>query len=118
MGFESMKGPVGKAFREGYAVPAFCAWNAEVMEVILAAAARLRAPVILMQGPGEFPLLPPAAMAAVAYAIKERHDIPAVLHLDHGDSPAMVRECIACRYTSVMLDFSALPFDQNAGALK
>jgi fructose-bisphosphate aldolase class II/tagatose 1,6-diphosphate aldolase GatY/KbaY len=88
------------------------------MELILATSVRLRAPVILMQGPGEFPLLPPATMASVAYAVKERYEVPAVLHLDHGDSIAMVGECIDARYTSVMLDCSALPFEQNAGALK
>jgi len=117
MSFVSMADPVGKAFRGGYAVPAFCAWNAEVMDVILRTAERLRAPVILMQGPGEFPLLRPPVMAAVARAVAERFECPAVLHLDHGDSPAMVRECIASGYTSVMLDYSARPFDENAGAL-
>jgi tagatose 1,6-diphosphate aldolase GatY/KbaY len=109
---------VGKAFRRGYAVPAFCAWNAEVMEVILATAEKLRAPVILMSGPGEFPVLPPASMAAVAYAIKARYDTPAALHLDHGDSMEMVDQCIAARYTSVMLDFSARPFEENVEALR
>ena len=118
MSFVSMADPVGKAFRGGYAVPAFCAWNAEVMEVILRTAARLRAPVILMHGRADFPLLPPAVMAAVARVVARRFDGPAVLHLDHGDSPAMVRECIAAGYTSVMLDYSARPFDENAGALR
>ncbi len=118
MSFVSMADPVGKAFRGGYAVPAFCAWNAEVMEVILRTAVRLRAPVILMQGPGEFPVLPPTVMAAVARAVQERYDVPTVLHLDHGDSLAMVRDCVASGYTSVMLDYSARSFDENAGALK
>jgi len=118
MSFLPMTDPVGKAFRGGYAVPAFCAWNAEVMEVILRTAARLRSPVILMQGPGEFPLLPPAVMAAVARAVAERFEVPAVLHLDHGDSLSMVRDCVASGYTSVMLDYSARSFEENVGALK
>jgi tagatose 1,6-diphosphate aldolase GatY/KbaY len=112
-----MADPVGKAFREGYAVPAFCAWNAEVMRVILQTATRLRAPVILMQGPGEFPLLPPSFMTSVARVLAQRFDIPAVLHLDHGDSPELVRECVEAGYTSVMLDYSARSFEENAGAL-
>jgi ketose-bisphosphate aldolase len=118
MSFVSMEDMVGRARREGYAVPAFCAWNAEVMDAILQAAERLRAPVILMQGPGEFPLLPPALMAAVAYAVKRRYPVPAVLHLDHGDSFGLVRDCIASGYTSVMLDYSARPFDENTEALR
>lgn len=109
---------VGAAHKRGYAVPAFCAWNAEVTEAVLAAAQKLRAPVILMSGPGEFPALGPASMAAVAYAIKERYDTPAALHLDHGDSLDMVGQCVAARYTSVMLDFSARPFDENVEALR
>jgi ketose-bisphosphate aldolase len=109
---------VGKAYRKGYAVPAFCAWNAEVIEAILAAAEKMRAPVILMSGPGEFPVLPPAVMSAVSYALEARHQVPAALHLDHGDSLEMVRDCVEARYTSVMLDFSARSFDENIGGLQ
>ncbi len=118
MSFVPMIELVGKAYREGYAVPAFCAWNAEAMEAILATAERLRAPVILMSGPGEFPVMAPATMAGVAYAVKSRYSVPAALHLDHGDSLEMVRQCIEACYTSVMLDFSARPFEENAGALR
>ena len=109
---------VGKAFRGGYAVPAFCTWNAESMAVVLGVAERLRAPVIIMQGPGEFPVLPPAAMAAVARAIEESRHVTAALHLDHGDSMEMVRQCVQARYTSVMLDFSSRSFEENAAALR
>ncbi len=117
MSFVPMKDLVSRAFREGYAVPAFCTWDAQSMEAILRAADKLRAPVILMQGPGEFPVLPPASMARVARAIKERFPVPAALHLDHGDSMEMVRQCVDARYTSVMLDYSARPFKENAAAL-
>jgi ketose-bisphosphate aldolase len=78
----------------------------------------MRAPVIVMQGPGEFPVLPPASMAAVARAIESLHAVSAALHLDHGDSMEMVRQCVEARFTSVMLDFSARPFEENAGALR
>jgi ketose-bisphosphate aldolase len=116
--FVPMSELVGAAYRQGYAVPAFCAWNAEVMDAVLAVAQRLHAPVILMSGPGEFPVLDPAGMAAAAYAVKSRYDIPAALHLDHGDSLDMVTACIAARYTSVMLDFSARSFEENVAALQ
>jgi ketose-bisphosphate aldolase len=115
--FVAMTELVGKAYRGGYAVPAFCAWDAEVMAAILATAERLRSPVILMSGPGEFPVMPPAAMAAVARAVKDGYRVPAALHLDHGDSLEMVRQCVEARYTSVMLDFSTRPFEENVGSL-
>ena len=118
MDFVAMSDLVGPALRKGYAVPSFCAWNAEVMEVVLQTAERLHAPVILMQGPGEFPVMSPASMAAVAGALQRRHGAHACLHLDHGDSLQMVRDCMDGGYNSVMLDFSTRPFDENADALK
>jgi ketose-bisphosphate aldolase len=117
MSFVAMADLVGRAFREGYAVPAFCTWNAESMDAVLRTAERLRAPVILMHGPGEFPVLPPATMADVARAVEAHHGARAALHLDHGDSLQMVRQCIEARYTSVMLDFSQRPLEENAAAL-
>jgi ketose-bisphosphate aldolase len=113
-----MKDLVDRAYKEGYAVPAFCTWNAETMQVILSVAERLKAPVILMHGPSEFALMQPAAMAEVARAIEGLHHATAALHLDHGDTMDMVRQCIASRYTSVMLDFSTRTFDENAAALQ
>jgi len=106
------------AWKGQYAVPAFCAWNAEVIETILMVATDLRAPVILMNGPGEFPLNSPDTIARVARAIAQKFDVPAALHLDHGDSPALVETCIEAGYTSVMLDYSTRPFAENAAALK
>ncbi len=118
MDFLAMSDLTGPAFRMGYAVPSFCAWNAEVMEMVLQTAERLHAPVILMQGPGEFPVMSPASMAAVAVALVRRYDVRACLHLDHGDSPEMLRQCLDAGYTSVMLDYSLRPFEENVKALE
>ena len=117
MSFVAMHSLVNRAFKAGYAVPAFCTWNAETIDIVLTVAERMRAPVIVMQGPGEFPVLPPAPMAAVARAIEGLHTVSAALHLDHGDSMEMVRQCLDARFTSVMLDFSAKTFEENSGAL-
>jgi ketose-bisphosphate aldolase len=106
------------AWRGGYAVPSFCAWNAEITETVVEVAARLRAPVILMSGPGEFVLNSPDTLARIARAIVEKYQVAAALHLDHGDSPALVETCLAAGYTSVMLDYSARPFEENVAALK
>ena len=118
MSLVSMSDPVGKAYREGYAVPAFCAWNAEVTHVILRTAERLRAPVILMHALPDFTLLPPMLMAEVTRVVARGFDVPVVLHLDHGDTPELARECVAAGYTSVMLDYSARSFEENAEALR
>jgi ketose-bisphosphate aldolase len=107
-----------RATAGGYAVPAFTVWSSETMVTVLTVASELRAPVILMNGPGEFPLLSPYDMGAIAYVLAERFPIPAALHLDHGDALPQVEACLMARYTSVMLDFSARPYAENAGALR
>ena len=118
MKFVPMKNLMAHAMKHGYAVPSFCAWNAEVMETILSVCRRLRSPVILMAGPGEFPLLGPAANAAVARTALARHNVKAALHLDHGDSLAMVKDCVKAGFSSVMLDFSTRSFEENTAALR
>jgi len=106
------------AWKDGYDVPSFCAWNAEVTETVLQVSTELKAPVILMSGPGEFPLNAPSTLAAIAKALIQKYPVPAALHLDHGDSFGRVQECIEAGYTSVMLDFSLRPFDENVSALQ
>jgi len=113
-----MKTLMAHAMKHRYAVPSFCAWNAEVMEAILKVCQRLRSPVILMAGPGEFALLRPAANAAVARALLANYKVKAALHLDHGDSLEMVKECVKAQFTSVMLDFSTKSFKENTAALR
>lgn len=113
-----MKTLMAHAMKRRYAVPSFCAWNAEVMETILKVCQRLRSPVILMAGPGEFPLLGPAANAAVARALLQNYKVKTALHLDHGDSLELVKECVKAQFTSVMLDFSTRSFEENTAALK
>jgi len=109
---------VQKAAQEGYAVPSFCIWNAETAETVLRVASDCRAPVLLMIGPDEFGLLTPDQMAAVARTVAARYDVPAGLHLDHGDSLSLVEQCLAAGYTSVMLDFSTRLFAENVAALR
>jgi len=118
MKFVPMLQLLRRAVSEGYGVPAFCVWNAESIEVVLRVAAELKAPVILMNGPGEFGLLAPRDLGAVARALAERFDVPAALHLDHGNSMAMVEDCLAAKYTSVMLDYSTRPWAENLEALR
>jgi ketose-bisphosphate aldolase len=105
------------AMAHNYAVPSFCAWNAEVIETILKVCQRLRSPVILMAGPGEFQLLRPATNAAIVRALLADYKVKAALHLDHGDSLELVKECVNAKFTSVMLDFSTRGFEENTVAL-
>jgi ketose-bisphosphate aldolase len=99
------------------AIPSFCFWNLESAQAILRAAARVEAPVILMTGPGEFPLARPAELAAVVRHLITRYPVRAALHLDHGSCLEEVKECLEAGFTSVMLDYSAKPFDENVAGL-
>jgi tagatose 1,6-diphosphate aldolase GatY/KbaY len=89
-----------------------------VAETVLQVASDMKAPVILMSGPGEFPLNPPDTLAGVCRAVASKYSVPAALHLDHGDSPATVEQCLQAGYTSVMLDYSSRPFDENIKGMK
>lgn len=119
MRFVPMSTLLRHATSVGYAVPAFCVWNAETMIAVMQSAVKLKAPVILMSGPSEFAVMEPADMAAVAKAVAKRFDhTPVALHLDHGDSLERVEACLAAGYSSVMLDFSTRPVEENAQALR
>ncbi len=109
---------INKAFKEGYAIPSFCVWNSETIDTVLRVASKFHAPVMLMHGPAELRLLSPAKMAATARAIAKSYDIPAALHLDHGDSMDWVEQCLEAGYTSLMLDYSHKPFEENINALR
>ena len=118
MKFAPMSDLLNRAASEGYAVPAFCVWNAETMEAVLRTATRLKAPVILMTGPWEFSLLGPPDLGAIAHALARRFEVRAALHLDHGNSLEQVEACLAAGYTSVMLDYSTRPLTENVEAMK
>ena len=102
----------------GYAVPSFCVWDAATMQAVLRSACALEAPVILMSGPSEFALTPPQQMAGIAGVLQGHFPAKAALHLDHGDSFELVEACLAAGYTSVMLDYSTRPYEENAAALR
>jgi ketose-bisphosphate aldolase len=101
-----------------YAVPSFCTWNAESVKTVLDVAEEMKAPVMVMNGWAEFPIIRPMLYSIIVYGLIENYSIPVSLHLDHGQSLDEVRECIEAHYTSVMLDFSSRPFEENVKALR
>lgn len=117
MNLTSTNSLLARALDGGYAVPSYCVWNADGMDVVMRTAERLNAPVILMTGVVELGLMSAAKMASTFRAIGSDYEIAAALHLDHGDTIERAQECIACGYTSVMLDLSSSPFEHNVSAL-
>lgn len=96
-----------------YAVGAFNVENMEMAQAIIAAAQELRAPVILQTTPGTVRYASLALYYANVAALAARASVPVALHLDHGESFDMAVQAIREGYTSIMIDGSHEPFEQN-----
>jgi len=97
----------------GYAIPSFCVWNGETIDLVLRTAEAMKAPVMLMSGPGEIGFFGPRDFIAMTHALGAKYDCTVAYHLDHGASIEQVDACIAAGFTSVMLDYSARPLEEN-----
>ena len=103
-----------KAYAGGYAIGAFNVNNMEIVQGITEAAAELKAPVILQASAGARKYASHTYLIKlVEAAVAEHPEIPIVLHLDHGASYEICKDCIDGGFTSVMFDGSAKPYDQN-----
>ncbi len=108
-----------KAVNGGYAIPAFNFNNMEQLQAIVKAAATTKSPVILQVSKGarqyaNATLLLYMAEGAVAYAKELGWENPQIaLHLDHGDSFELCKSCIEMGFSSVMIDGSHLPYEEN-----
>lgn len=112
-----------KAYREGYAVPALYPISVEQMNAIADAMIEARSPIILLASPNLLHQLEPEMLLRMAEACAERVkkaglDIPLALHLDHGKSYEACVEAIDCGFSSVMIDGSMLPFEENIALTK
>ncbi len=112
-----------KAIKGGYAIPAFNFNNMEQMQAIIQACVECSSPVILQVSAGarkyaNQTLLRYMAQGAVEYAKELGNNIPIVLHLDHGNSFELCKSCIDMGFSSVMIDGSALPYEENVALTK
>ena len=113
-----------KAVAGGYAIPAFNFNNMEQLQAIIQAAAETKSPVILQVSKGarnyaNSTLLRYMAEGAVAYAKELGWENPQiVLHLDHGDSFELCKDCVDMGFSSVMIDASSLPYEENIALTK
>jgi fructose-bisphosphate aldolase class II len=118
LGLVNSKKLFEKAITGGYAIPAFNFNNMEQMQAIIAACVETKSPVILQVSSGarkyaNQTLLRYMAQGAVEYAKELGYAIPVVLHLDHGDTFELCKSCIETGFSSVMIDGSHLPYNEN-----
>ena len=108
-----------KAYDGGYAIGAFNVNNMEIVQGITEAAGELNSPVILQVSKGARQYANHTYLVKlVEAAVKENPDIPMALHLDHGDSFEVCKSCIDGGFTSVMIDCSSMPFEDNVRITK
>lgn len=124
LGLVNTRDMFSRAINGGYAIPAFNFNNMEQLQAIVMAAVETKSPVILQISKGarnyaNQTLLRYMAEGAVAYAKELGCKHPElVLHLDHGDSFELCKDCIDMGFSSVMIDGSALPYDENVALTK
>ena len=113
-----------RAIKGGYAIPAFNFNNLEQLQAIITASSELKSPVILQVSKGarnyaNATLLRYMAEGAVEFAKELGCAHPEIaLHLDHGDSFELCKNCVDMGFSSVMIDGSALPYEENIALTK
>ena len=123
LGLVNTKEMFANARKGGYAIPAFNFNNMEQMQAIIQACVETKSPVILQVSSGarkyaNQTLLRYMAQGAVEYAKELGCNIPIALHLDHGDSFELCKSCIDLGFSSVMIDGSHLPYEENVALTK
>ena len=123
LGLVNTRDMFAKAVKGGYAIPAYNFNNMEQLQAIVQACVETKSPVILQVSKGardyaNINLLRNMARGATEYAKELGYEIPIVLHLDHGDSFETCKECIDNGFSSVMIDGSHLPYDENVALTK
>lgn len=124
LGLVNTKKMFAKAIKGGYAIPAYNFNNMEQLQAIIQACVETNSPVILQVSSGarkyaNQTLLRYMAQGAVAYAKELGCKKPQIaLHLDHGDSFELCKSCIQMGFSSIMIDGSSLPYEENVKLTK
>ena len=124
LGLVNTREMFAKAIKGGYAIPAFNFNNMEQLQAIVKACAETKSPVILQVSKGarnyaNQTLLRYMAQGAVEYAKELGWEHPQIcLHLVHGDSFELCKSCVDFGFSSVMIDASSLPYEENIALTK
>lgn len=123
LGLSNTKELFAKATEGKYAIPAFNFNNMEQLQSIIQACVETKSPVILQVSAGarkyaNQTMLRYMAQGAVEYAKELGCEIPIALHLDHGNSFELCKDCIDSGFSSVMIDGSHLPYEENVALTK
>ncbi len=107
-----------KAYEGKYAVGAFNVNNMEIIQGIVEAAAETKSPLVLQVSAGARKYANPIYLKKLVEAAVIDSGVDIALHLDHGDSFEICKQCIDDGFTSVMIDGSTLSFEENIALTK
>lgn len=107
-----------KAYKKDYAIGAFNVNNMEIIQGIVDAAKEERSPLILQVSAGARKYANPVYLKKLVEAAIEDSGLPIVLHLDHGESFEVCKQCVDDGFTSVMIDASHHPLAENIAITK
>ncbi len=113
----NMKDLLEVAQKNHFAVPAFNIGSDQLLKAVMKTVKELKSPVILEMSPDEFNFVGYAQIQAMIYEASQT-DVPVCIHLDHGDSYETVVRAIQAGMTSVMIDASKLPYEENVAITK
>lgn len=113
----NMKDLLTVAQKNHFAVPAFNIGSDQLLKAVMKTVKELKSPVILEMSPDEFNFVGYAQIQAMLYEATHT-DVPVCIHLDHGDSYETVVRAIQAGMTSVMIDASKLPYEENVAITK
>ena len=123
LGFVNTREMFKDAMKNGYAVPAYNFNNMEQLQAIITACQESRSPVILQVSKGARDYANPVLLRWMGRGVIEMMNttgkpVPVALHLDHGDSFELAKSCIDSGFSSVMIDGSHLPYEENVALTK
>ena len=102
-----------KAYEGGYAIGAFNVNNMEIIQGVVGAAMEEKAPLILQVSSGARKYASTIYLKKMVEAAVEESGLPICLHLDHGDTFELCKDCVDNGFTSVMIDASHHSFEEN-----
>lgn len=115
---DALRNVLTRLQQQGAALGHFNVADLVLLKAVVAAAVEVRVPVIVGASEGERDFLGTYELAALVKVMRGEHDIPIFLNADHTHSLAKAVEAAKAGFDSVVIDFSALPFDQNVSRTK
>ena len=118
MSYVNMRQMLAKARQGRYAVGAFNIVDPMTAQGVVRAAEARKAPVIIQTSTKTVELLGPGCLAATVRELAGKAAVPVALHLDHCKDMKLIEACIEAGWSSVMVDASSLPFEENVRMTK